>query len=178
MPTNKWTQPAQPPPPLFVGKAERNFVKQINDEIIERIIGEQVLYFPIDQNRTNYHPLYGEAIEKNFLPPIRVYALIEYTGPVRTQQEFGYDSIYNVSVHFHKRRLTQDQNLFVRLGDFVQYDNMYFEIVDTFEPRYIFGQDAGFADHTSLEVTATCLQARQGLFNPGNAVTGNNLTKS
>ena len=39
---NKWSQPANPPPPLFVGKAERNFVKQINDEIIEKIIGEQL----------------------------------------------------------------------------------------------------------------------------------------
>ena len=25
---NQWTQPASPPPPLFVGKVERNFVKQ------------------------------------------------------------------------------------------------------------------------------------------------------
>ena len=32
---NTWTQPTSPPPPLFVGKAERNFVKQINDEIVE-----------------------------------------------------------------------------------------------------------------------------------------------
>ena len=80
------------------------------------------------------------------------------------QQQYGFDNVYNITVHFHKRRLTQDQNLFVRLGDFVQYDQMYFEIVDVFEPRYLFGQDGDFADGTSLEVTAVCKQARRGLF--------------
>ena len=163
---NKWSQPANPPPPLFVGKAERNFVKQINDEIIEKIIGEQVLYFPIDVNRSNFHPLYGEAINKVYMPPLRVYSLIEYVGSDRTQEQFGFDSLYNINVHLHKRRLTEDQNLVARLGDFVQYDDMYFEIVDIFEPRYIFGQDSSFTDvETSMEVTLVAKQAREGLFN-------------
>jgi len=166
MSNNRWTQPTSPPPPLFVGKAERSFVKQINDEIIEKIIGEQVLYFPIDVERTNYHPLYGESMKKTFLPPIRVYSLIEYNGSDRVQERYGYDNLYNVTVHFHKRRLTEDQNLFVRLGDFLQYDDMYFEIVDVFEPRYIFGQDSSFtSDETSMEVTAVAKEARRGLFN-------------
>tara|TARA_R100000008_G_scaffold84213_1_gene71067 strand:+ start:217 stop:717 length:501 start_codon:yes stop_codon:yes gene_type:complete len=163
----KWTQPTQPPPPLFVGQKERDFVKQINDEVIEKVVGQQLLYFPIDIERSKYHDLYGEAINKTFLPPIRIYALVEYMGSDRTQTELGYDNLYNVSVHFHKRRLTADQNLFVRLGDFIQYDQMYFEIVDAFEPRYLFGQDSDFADGTSLEVTAVCKQARRGLFNAG-----------
>jgi hypothetical protein len=171
MPQNKWTQPVQPPPPLFVGKAERDFVKQINDEVIEKIIGQQVLYFPIDNNRTEYN-IYGESIEKTFLPPIRVYSLVEYSGPNRVQEEYGFDNLYSLNVHFHKRRLAEDQNLFVRLGDFVQYDQMFFEIVDTWEPRYIFGQDSDFADGTSLEVTATCRQARSGLFNPAGSLGG------
>ncbi len=63
---NRWSQPAQPPPPLFVGRAERDFVKQINDEVIERVIGQQILYFPIDRGATKYHELYGEAINKSF----------------------------------------------------------------------------------------------------------------
>ena len=67
---NKWSKPTSPPPPMFFGKKERDLVKQVNDEIIERVVGQQVLYFPIDIDHTNFHPLYGEAIEKTFLPPI------------------------------------------------------------------------------------------------------------
>ena len=73
---DEWNRPAQPPPPLFLGKKERDLVKQVNDELIEKVIGQQILYYPIDMERTNFHDMYGEAIEKTFLPPIRIYALI------------------------------------------------------------------------------------------------------
>jgi hypothetical protein len=72
----------------------------------------------------------------------------------------------NINVHFHKKRLTEDQNLIVRLGDFLQYDEYYFEIVDVSNPKYLFGQDKSFADNNSFEVVATCRQARSGVFNP------------
>ena len=44
---NKWKQPVQQPPPLFIGKKEKDLVKQVNDELIERVIGQQILYYPI-----------------------------------------------------------------------------------------------------------------------------------
>ena len=78
--TKKWSQPSNPPPPLFVGKKERDLVKQVNDELIERVIGQQVVYYPISLQHTNFHFLYGEAIQKSFLPPVRVYALVEWEG--------------------------------------------------------------------------------------------------
>ena len=77
---NKWSQPEAPPPPLFLGEKERDLVKQVNDELIERVIGQQILYYPIDLEHTNFHPLYNEAIVKSFLPPVRVYALVEFGG--------------------------------------------------------------------------------------------------
>ena len=38
MSQNKWNRPAAPPPPLFFGKKERDLVKQVNDELIEKVI--------------------------------------------------------------------------------------------------------------------------------------------
>ena len=77
-PKDKWKQPEQPPSPLFTGQKERDLVKQVNDELIEKVIGQQILYYSIDMDTTNFHPLYGEAIEKTYLPPVRVYALVEW----------------------------------------------------------------------------------------------------
>ena len=54
---DKWEQPAQAPPPLFVGKKERDLVKQVNDELIERVVGQTIVYYPIDYTTTNYHYL-------------------------------------------------------------------------------------------------------------------------
>ena len=157
---NKWSQPDAPPPPLFTGKKERDLVKQVNDELIERVIGQTIAYYPLDIERTNYHDLYGEAIKKNFLPPIRVHALVEFEGiNTKYSTNIGLDKEANITVHFHKRRLTEDQNLFVREGAFVLYGDIYYEIVTLAEPRQLFGQ----IDHR-LEISAKCIKAREGLF--------------
>ena len=156
---NEWRQPDNPPPPLFTGKKERNLVKQINDELIERIIGQQVAYYPVSLEHTNFHSLYGEAIKKTFLPPVRVYALITWEGQTTETGHMGIDKKSSILIHFHKRRLVEDQDLFVREGDFVRYGDFYYEIVKLSEPKKLFGQ----IDH-SFEIAATCKRARKGLF--------------
>ena len=156
---NKWTQPDQPPPPLFVGKKERDLVKQVNDELIERVIRQQILYYPISLEHTNFHPLYGEAIEKSFLSPIRVYALIVWQGYETETSNLGIDRRPSIVVHFHKRRLTEDQDLYVREGDFVLYGDTHYEITNLNEPRQLFGQ----SDH-KIEIEARCIKSRRGLF--------------
>ena len=127
---SEWERPTQPPSPMFFGEKEKDLVKQINDEIIERVVGQQVLYFPIDVDSTDFHPIYGEAIEKNFLHPIRVFALVEYQGVETSDMEnIALDKATKIKVNFHKRRLTEDQNLFVREGDFVRFGEIFYEIV-------------------------------------------------
>lgn len=159
MADNKWSQPANPPPPLFAGKKEKDLVKQVNDEIIERVIGQTVLYYPISIENTNFNPVYGEAIKKNFLNPVRVHALVRYDSQETTTTNLGVDRIEKISVFFHHRRLTEDQDLFVREGDFLLYGEFYYEILTLEEPKWLFGQvDSRF------EIAATCVRAREGLF--------------
>ena len=97
--TNKWSQPTQPPPPMFLGEKERDLVKQVNDEIIERVVGQSVAYYPIDLEHTNFHPLYNEAIIKSFLPPVRVYALVEFMGQESVTDKYGVDKTIKIKVH-------------------------------------------------------------------------------
>ena len=157
---NKWSQPDSPPPPLFTGKKERDLVKQVNDELIEKVIGQQIVYYPIDVDRTNFHDLYGEAIVKTFLPPIRVMALVEMIDyQTVSADNVGLDFDANINVHFHRRRLTEDQNLFVRQGDFVLYGDIYYEIVQLSESR-LFGQI-----DNRMEIAAKCTAVREGTFN-------------
>tara|TARA_R110000824_G_scaffold5923_1_gene27040 strand:- start:17422 stop:17907 length:486 start_codon:yes stop_codon:yes gene_type:complete len=157
---SRWKQPDQPPPPLFTGKKERDLVKQVNDELIERVIGQQILYYPISLEHTNFHPLYGEAIEKTFLPPIRVFALVNWEE-LQTSwlNNVGVDKKASINVHFHKRRLTEDQDLYVRVGDFVSYGDIYYEIINLSEPKQLFGQP-----QHRMEISAKCIRARKGLF--------------
>ena len=75
------------------------------------------------------------------------------------KKNIGLDKQVSITVHFHKRRLTDDQNLYVREGDFVLYGNIYYEIVELNEPKQIFGQN----DH-KVEISAKCIRSREGLF--------------
>ena len=62
--SNTWSRLNAPPPRLFTGEKENNLVKQINTELEERVLGQQILYYSLDVERSNYHLVYGEAIEK------------------------------------------------------------------------------------------------------------------
>ena len=86
--------------------------------------------------------------------------MVEWGG-IQTEfsSNIGLDKDSSIVVHFHKRRLTEDQDLFVREGDFVLYGDIHYEITTLSEPRQIFGQ----IDHR-LEISATCTRAREGLF--------------
>tara|TARA_R110002110_G_scaffold74516_5_gene197174 strand:- start:2748 stop:3203 length:456 start_codon:yes stop_codon:yes gene_type:complete len=148
---------------MFLGKKERDLVKQVNDELIERVIGQDIVYYPIDIPHSDFHPLYGEAVVKNFLSPIRIYALITWEGYATTTSNFGIDKRLSIVVNFHRRRLVEDQDLYVREGDFVLYGQDFFEIVSTNSPRHIFGQGQGGWERM-MEIEAKCIKAREGLF--------------
>lgn len=152
--------PDSPPPPLFLGEKERDLVKQVNDEIIERVIGQTLVYYPISREHTNYHPIYGEAVQKTFLSPIRINALVDWEGSQTTTEAFGIDRLTSITVKFHRRRLIEDQELYVREGDFVLYGDTFYEIITLNESKRLFGQ----IDH-KFEILAKCIKARESLFN-------------
>ncbi len=159
MSDNKWSQPDAPPPPLFTGKKERDYVKQINDELIEQVIGQTIIYYPVSIEHTQFNKIYGEAVKKTFLNPIKVNAFITYESEDITTTNLGIDRIERIKVLFHKRRITEDQDLYVREGDFIKFFDRYYEILTLMEPRWLFGQG-----ENSFEIAAECIRAREGLF--------------
>lgn len=160
MANNKWTRPDARPPRMFTGQKEKDLVKQVNDEILERVVGQPILYYPLDIPTSNYHPLYGEAIVKNFLPPVHVYALVNYDSNETQMTEYGVDRKLAITVRFQQRRLTEDKNLYVREGDFILYDGYYFEIVSLDQKTVLYGDS-----YPPFDIIAKCIVARKGTFN-------------
>jgi hypothetical protein len=158
-PKNKWSQPAAPPAPMFFGKKERELVKQVNDELAERVIGQAVAYYPISLEESNFNTTYGEAVEKVSLPPVRVYAYVVVENE-QSNEKYGYEYTNKLTVNFHRARLTADQDLYVRVGDYLQYGEKFYEIVKTYnDTRYLFGQ----VEH-KFQISAECVEARPGAF--------------
>lgn len=151
----KWKKPVSYPPPVFVNQPERNFQKQTADEVTEFIIGQTVVYFPVDVERTNWHPVYKEAITKVFLPPIEVKVFVDFEDQDTKNTKWGNDRKRSITVHFHKRRLTEDQNLFVREGDLIFWDDEYHEIWKLSEPEELWGQFK-----YKVGISAFCIKTR------------------
>ena len=128
---NKWSQPDAPPPPMFLNQKERNLVKQVNDELIE-----------------------------SFLPPVRVMAMVQFGSHDTTATNYGIDRLQSITINFHRRRLTEDQDLYVRVGDFILYADLYYEITSLQEPKWLFGRG-----DKSFEIGASCIRVREGTFN-------------
>tara|TARA_R110002012_G_scaffold46581_2_gene123000 strand:+ start:1749 stop:2213 length:465 start_codon:yes stop_codon:yes gene_type:complete len=144
---------------MFFGKNERDLVKQVNDELAERIIGQPIAYYAVDLDDTKFNTTYGEAIDKVTLPAVRVYAYVVVDSE-QTNDRYGYEYINNLTVNFSEKRIADDQNLFVRPGDFIQYGELFYEIVRTYnDTRFYFGQ----VEH-KFQVTAECIRAREGCF--------------
>ena len=60
---NKWSKLDAPPPPLFLGEKERNLVKQVNDEVIERVERNQVITLSKNYDFLQYNRLIHEGEE-------------------------------------------------------------------------------------------------------------------
>ena len=157
--SNEWNRLPAPPASLFMGDKERKLVKQVNMELEERIIGQQVLYYPLDIEGSNYDEMYGECLEKQFLPPIRVYCLVNWEGSATVTDRNGIDRLQTMTIHFHKRRLVEDQDIFVQEGDVVLYGDDYYEIVTLNENQQIWGDNL-----EQMEIAAKCIKAREDFF--------------
>lgn len=155
-----WTRPSSPPPALFFGEKERNYVKQVNDELAECVINQPIIYYPISVKHSQFHELYGEAIEKTYLPPVKVQTRVYWgDGSVATTEKHNMDNESRIDIKFQKRRITEDHDLYVREGDIIFYGNRFYEIQKVGEPKELFGQ----ADHR-FEVACSCLRVRGGQF--------------
>jgi hypothetical protein len=151
----KFERPKSPPAPLFTNTPERNFVRQINNEVIEFLLPYEILYFAVDMERTQFHELYKEAIVKAYYSPIAIKCLVDFEDQETNTTKYGIDRVTKINVHFHKRRLTEDQELFVREGDIIFYGNVHYEIVKLKEPDELFGQ----IEH-KMAVIAECITSR------------------
>jgi len=89
---------------MFLGKKERDLVKQVNDELAERVVGQTVAYYPVSLKDSDFHSIYGEAIDKVTLPPVRVYAYVVVENE-QTNERYGYEYQSKLTVNFHRKKI-------------------------------------------------------------------------
>lgn len=144
----------------FIGRKELAFVAQINKELIQEVIGQEVTYYQILAEKTKTNDLYNEAIDKVYAVPVKTNCLVYYENSTEVVTNFPADSKYNLDVYFHKTEM-DERNLSPKMGDFVQFGKVLFEIYNASEPQMAFGQV-----ESMIMIKCVCGPSRQGQFNP------------
>ena len=142
---------------LFITPRELDLISDLTKEVIKDVIGQKVYYYPIRTDVTQVHDVYDESTEKDFDHPIEIDALVEWSpGEIRTNK-FGSEKYHSIEARVHAQDLV-DKGLRMKMGDFMSYGSVFFEIVQVVTISKIFGQ----VEHlTGYKLVGK--QAREGL---------------
>lgn len=146
----------------FITERELAFISRINNELIQKVVGQEVSYYEIDLEKSRVHRLYEEAVEKVWKPPVLVNARVLWDNPSSVQNTIGIDSKYTAEVYFHTNEL-MERNVSPKEGDFVEFGQVFFEITAVTQPQIVFGQV-----NNRIMTKCICVPSREGQFQAGN----------
>ena len=141
--------------PFFVPQKEFNLINVINEELIDEIVGQSVDIYKVSVDNTNEN-VYGESTTKYYEQGFRVNCLILYNEPEIVQDEFGADLNSSIEMFFQRENLSSGSlNFYPEIGDIVDWNDYYWEINGTTEPKL-------FAGHPNFKhnIVATAHRSR------------------
>ena len=125
--------------PFFVPQKEINLINDMNEELIDEIIGQSVDVYKVSIENTEEN-IYGESATKYYDVGFRVNCLIQYNEPEITQDDFGADLTGNIEMYFQRENLSSGSlNFYPEIGDIIDWNDQYWEINSTVEPQLVAG---------------------------------------
>ena len=125
--------------PFFIPQKEFDLINQMNEELIDEIVGQSVDIYKVNVERTEDN-VYGESTAKYYDIGFRVNCLINYNEPEIIQAEFGADTNTSIEMFFQRENLSSGSlNFYPEIGDIVDWNEQYWEINSVVEPQLIAG---------------------------------------
>lgn len=156
---------------LFRGKHDIAYLKRLNREVVERVVGEKITYYAMSKKFTSAN-FYGEAKEKVFEPPVEIYTLVEWQDQDIKTDKFGQDVAYKIAFYPLLETVTE-KNLSPREGDFIEYDEKFFEISNISYPTQMLGKES-----ESFYLKIDCVTTREGVFRTETSGTAEDATRT
>ena len=123
--------------PFFVPQKEINLINDMNEELIDEIVGQSVDVYKVSVDDTEEN-LYGESSTKYYDKGFRVNCLINFREPEVIQDEFGADVNTSIEMYFHRTTLSE-AGFYPEVGDIVDWNKQYWEINGVVEPQLVAG---------------------------------------
>lgn len=123
---------------IFFTNKEKSFINSINTELIDNVIKQSIILHKINADYTDDDNIYGESSEKIFYPGIQFNALINFLDPDILTTDAGVGQEREIEVYCHRESLKK-KDIFPEEGDFLYWDDQYFEVVKVFELKHLEG---------------------------------------
>ena len=91
--------------PFFLPEKEFNLIQDMNEELIDEIVGQSVDVYKVSIENTEEN-LYGESTTKYYDVGFRVNCLLLYNEPEVTQDDFGTDVGGSIEMYFQRANLS------------------------------------------------------------------------
>jgi hypothetical protein len=129
--------------PLFHGTRDAGLVHKFNMELIADIIDTEVAVYKLSLEDTKTN-LYNESDKKVYFSPVKVSALINRQPQAYEGTEFGQD--YQQTSEFgFIREMLKNVELFVEVGDVIEYNGEWWEVDSVQENQYFGGKNPDYA---------------------------------
>ena len=112
--------------PLYTLGRDSGFLKGVTKEIVQKIISMEVAVFKLNilDTKTN---IYGESSSKKFYEPIRIFSVIR-PGSKEPQDDDSTMSFSKTFTFSFIKSELKEKGLTIDEGDFIWYDDKYFEV--------------------------------------------------
>lgn len=127
---------------LFGSARDFNLLTKINRELLSDVVEQEILYYKISLEDTSAN-LYGEALEKIFLTPVKLNCLITRGDQVITVDEMGPDLNRESSFAFLRKDL-EDSVVVPEVGDVLLWEENYYEVDTVRENELFLGRDNSY----------------------------------
>ena len=127
---------------LFGSARDFNLLTKINRELLSDVVEQEILYYKISLEDTSAN-LYGEALEKIFLTPVKLNCLITRGDQVITVDEMGPDLNRESSFAFLRKDL-EDSVVVPEVGDVLLWEENYYEVDTVRENQLFVGRDNSY----------------------------------
>lgn len=124
---------------LFGSNKDFNLLVNINRELLKDIVEQEVLLYKLSISDTDTN-IYGEALQKTFLNPVKLNCLITRGDQVVDVDEFGPDLGREASFALLKQDL-EDINLVPEVGDILMWHEDYYEVDTVRENQLFYGRN-------------------------------------
>lgn len=115
----------------FVSPRDYGTIVKINQELLNKIIDVTAVIFKLNQTQTQVNS-YGEGTRKTWRPGVEVACLVDRSDTNVTEQMQTIDVNQDAKFSFLRAELSL-RDIYPEAGDYIWWDNQYYEIHNTNE---------------------------------------------